>query len=218
MKGERVGLKKILRTKPVQLFQVGIGYHRASETFRSLLKTEPEKADLIIHFGISGGLIPDLRVAEVVLCDSVVNLSGVRIDLSRGLEKIGGLLNKTGPIRTGRLFSSDKILYSSSEKKEAGLATGAIAVDLETFSVAEQAVAHGIPVVAIRSIFDPMEADLSDLKETDFVKPSGETAWGNIPDTLFRKPGLLLHLPKYQSAFRKAAKSLSETVAKLIDH
>lgn len=217
MKGEWSPLKRTLDGKSVKPFQVGIGTHHASESFRSILKTELEKPDLIIHFGISGGLIPGLHVGEVILCDSVVNLSGDRIDLSRGMQKIGGLLNETGPIRTGRLFSSEKILYSPSEKKEAGLATGATVVDLETFPVAQQAEANGIPFVAIRSISDPMEADLSDLRGTEFVGPTGDTAWRKIPGGLLKNPHLLLHLPKYQSSFHKATKTLSEAIIRLID-
>lgn len=218
MKGEWSNLKKVLPNKSVKLFQVGIGTHRASEAFRSILDAEPDRPDLVIHFGISGGLIPGLREGELILCDSVTNLSGDRIDLSHGLRVAAETVKKMGKVRIGGLLSSEKILHTPAEKKEAGLKTGAIVVDLETFPIAQQAQTSGLPILALRSVSDPMESDLSELANVDFVNSQGNTDWQKIPGGLLKNPRLLFHLPKYQSAYHKATKALSEAITALIGH
>jgi len=59
---------------------------------------------------------------------------------------------------------------------------------------------------------------LSELKETGFVSETGESRWTKAAGEILKRPSLLFHLPKYQSAFHKATKALSEAVIRLIDH
>ena len=209
-KGEFV---KAEQTVAISLVQIGIGYNRAKKVAPLLFGVTKTKPDLVIHFGIAGGLQEGLKGGDLVMSEWVMDSHGNRIDLS---QVAGHWSRVTGPIKKGGLLTSDRILYSSAEKRDAGEKTGAVAVDLETYPIAEEAHRRRIPFLALRAISDPLEWDLSELDGTDFVSETGESRWTKAAGEILKRPSLLFHLPKYQSAFHKATKCLSETIRDLL--
>jgi len=75
--------------------------------------------------------------------------SGGRAPLAR-LAPVTGLARVTG----GRLLTCLRPLASRAEKQDAHRRTGAVAVDTESYAVAEVAAAHDLPFLAVRVIVD----------------------------------------------------------------
>jgi len=101
-----------------------------------------------VSFGIAGGLAPDLEAGTVIVGERV---------LTPGDEPLAlGAL--PGPLpagwRAGAVLSAGTPLATVADKAAAWEATGALAVDVESRSVAEVAQARGLGVVVVRVVAD----------------------------------------------------------------
>jgi len=131
---------------------------------RSILGTHPERLSAsvaeaikagcqgIISFGICGGLSPDLKPGDCIIARSVV-MNDRRLEShpewsQRLLEAIPGSIHAdiagvTSPVATPE------------DKRSMNLATGAVAVDMESFLSIDAAVTHDLPFAAVRVVADP---------------------------------------------------------------
>jgi uridine phosphorylase len=118
---------------------------------------------LIISAGLAGALSPDLRVADIVQPTVVTDgVDGLSISTARGGF---GTLITSGAIAT----APDKQSLSRS---------GALAVDMEAFAVADVARVYGIPFIAIKSISDELDFKLPPLGR--FISPDGQFRTGQF--------------------------------------
>jgi adenosylhomocysteine nucleosidase len=113
-------------------------------------------ADILVSFGIAGGLAPGLRPGALVVADSVLAEGGALpppLSLREAAAARHGVT--LGPVLAGSAAAA-----SAWEKARLHRAGGALAVDLETAIVARVAAAAGIPYLVVRAIADPAERDL----------------------------------------------------------
>lgn len=112
-------------------------------------------ASALMSFGLAGGLDPGLSAGSVVLPSEVISRGGARFLTSADwLEQLRFRIAKQRPVAVGTLLSSLTAIGAVADKASAFRETGAIAVDMESFGVAEVAAAHGLPFVAVRVIVD----------------------------------------------------------------
>ncbi len=119
-------------------------------------------ARALISFGPAVGLAPLLRPGDLVVAECVVLPSGETIatdpvwrsELVRGLGVVG--LDLT----VARLAGRDQPAASVHEKRGLFRATFAAALDSESHAIAEEALAHGLPFLAVRAVAEPAEACL----------------------------------------------------------
>lgn len=112
---------------------------------------------LIISAGLAGALTPDLRVADIVQPATVTDgVDGGYIHTAYGGF---GVLISVGAIAT------------ANNKQSLAEDTGALAVDMEAFAVADVARVYGVPFIAIKSISDELDFKLPPLGR--FISPEG---------------------------------------------
>ena len=112
-------------------------------------------ASALMSFGLAGGLDPTLSAGTVVLPNEVISRGGGRFLTSTGWrEQLCAAIAKQRPVASGPLLTSLAAISEVADKAAAFRETGAIAVDMESLSVAEVAAAHGLPFVAVRVIVD----------------------------------------------------------------
>ena len=112
-------------------------------------------ASALMSFGLAGGLDPSLNAGSVVLPSEIISRSGARFLTSTAWrEQLRTAIAKQRPVADGTLLSSLDLIDTVADKAAAFLETGAVAVDMESFGVAEVAAAHGLPFVAVRVIVD----------------------------------------------------------------
>lgn len=131
----------------------GAGPDRARRGARLLSKLcQPHQ---LISVGLSGGLTEDLGPGSVVLANEVVTPQGGswKPDLSwlEACELEASL---------GRLVTVTRVLVKAQDKRDLGRATGAVAVDMESASLAEVAQETGASWAALRAVSDPVNEDL----------------------------------------------------------
>lgn len=168
--------------KDIVLVKSGIGMVNASITTTLLFKEFG--VDKILFSGVAGSLNRNINVGDIVIADSLVeylfdatefgyeigtiprmDTSTFRSDIL--LNKIKNIL-KNDNIYYGKILSGDKFVSNLSEKEKLGEKFNALAVDMESASVAHCAHVLGIEFAVIRSISDSLNSS-SVMEYTEFV-------------------------------------------------
>ena len=168
--------------KDIVLVKSGIGMVNASITTTLLFKEFG--VDKILFSGVAGSLNRNVNEGDVVIGDSLLeylfdatefgyeigtiprmDTSIFRSDIL--LNKIKNIL-KNDNIYYGKILSGDKFVSNLSEKEKLGEKFNALAVDMESASVAHCAHVLGIEFAIIRSISDSLNSS-SVMEYTEFV-------------------------------------------------
>ena len=138
----------------------------------------------IISFGVAGGLAPQLRPGTCVVGSAVLSGSNrmpTNPDWSRKL------LQTIPDAVSGMLLGVPAPIAHPDEKRALYVKTGAIAVDMELHIVAAVALAHEVPVAAIRVITDPAKRALP-TSAVAAMRSNGTTNIGAMLRSVLREP------------------------------
>lgn len=201
---------------PVTLVQTGMGKN-VSEIVQHLSKYF--KIQVMVSSGFAGSVNPAVGVGDLIIGKHVLHSTQevfegeIKIDsmlsCDTSIVAMAVKLSNTDNFKShcGDILSVNKIIRQSSVKKHLGNQTSAIAVDMESFAIAERAHAMGIPFVVVRAISDGMDEDMK-INE-NMVTEGGNV---NIPSTarhLLNKPH---HIP-YLNRLRKQTKFATNTLS-----
>lgn len=139
----------------------------------------------LVSFGVAGGLAENLVPGDLVLPEVVhaTNGGSVKCD-ERWFEGAFVLLR---PQNTGDLISSPVPVMTREDKRALQQSSGAVAVDMESFTIAEFARAAGVPFIALRVIIDTADQNIPEaaLAGTPFqVAKKAVKRPGDIPGLL----------------------------------
>ena len=107
---------------------------------------------------------------------------------------------------------AQQVLATAEDKKNLHSKTNALAVDLESFAIAQLANETTIPCISVRAIVDEASQCIPEavIKNTDIF---GRPALFPLFSSVIRRPGLVAELIKLGKGMSAATKTLS-TVAK----
>jgi adenosylhomocysteine nucleosidase len=108
---------------------------------------------------------------------------------------------------TGVLLSSSALVSQATDKQHLGQRSGALAVDMESYSIGQVAAAQHLPFTVLRTIFDTSHEDLVVPAET-WMTSDGVLQPRRVLDYCVQHPYALLHLPRLWYKTRVAAKRL----------
>ena len=139
------GQEMIQLDEHLSLLRTGIGLERSERAM--VAHVDPDMFDLVVHFGVSGSLTDHLRVLDIVkgVRYSRPADSDIWIDPP---ELFAGLT-----IPKSAFFSSLTAITDDTTREKAK-ATGAEAVDMESYAIAAFCRVWDIPFLAIRCISD----------------------------------------------------------------
>lgn len=151
---------------PLVLVRTGMG---PTAMERALLQVLPEFApQFCLHLGYGGAAHPELHPGDLVVATTL-------IDASRGLSfgvppalvaKAEGFRRQAGlPGRTGVLVTLEQPARSPQEKAAHGREHQAVAVDMESATLARVCAAAGVPFLVVRAILDHLDYQLPDPVE-----------------------------------------------------
>jgi len=124
----------------------GVGPAMAAKRLNTLLSGP--KPQLLICAGFAGGLDPKLRTGDLVLAE---NLSSPEV-----VERVrAAVAADATPCIYGSMISRVLPVESSDDKAALFRETGALAVDMESESVAKACWEAGVPLLVVRTISDP---------------------------------------------------------------
>ena len=111
----------------------------------------------LISFGVAGGLAPNLRPGTWIVGSEIL-YGEARFATHKPWSK--NILASMPDAVYGTIAGASAPIAQTRAKAALHIETGAVAVDMESHIVANVAVAHGLPMVAVRVIIDPAEHPL----------------------------------------------------------
>jgi len=130
-------------------------------------------AEALLSFGLAGGLDPRLNPGDLIVADMVIDRRrevydtdlAWRVALFQALEAA----RPTG----GAVLGSETPVVSAEEKTKLRDATGAVAVDMESFAVASVAQEAGVPFAILRAVADPLWRDVPSAARAGIADDGG---------------------------------------------
>lgn len=198
----------------------GVGPRHAGEIAQRAFKALPH-ASLVITAGVAGALSPGLAVGDVVVADRLIigNADGIGparvISLaSERVEELGAILLEAGlAVSTGGLLTTSRVLATGADKRQAREASGAIAVDMESATIAAEAASEGLPLVCVRTVMDAADEE---VLAAGFTDPEGHVNALRAMRTIASEPGTILRLPRMMYNLSIAARSLADALNAVI--
>jgi len=163
----------------IAIVESGAGRVRARKATLALLDAHTPR--WLLSAGFSGALRPDLKIGDVVVANSIVGPAGesVSLDLSMPADPDRGW-------HVGRIATADHIVRTSAEKRALAESTGALAVDMESLTVAQVAQESHLRFMAIRAISDDATTDLPP-EVLAILGPTGSVRAGAVAGALFKR-------------------------------
>lgn len=171
----------------VTLIVSGSGHEAAAQATEALL--DGHDPDWVIAAGFAGGLQPQLARHDMLMADSLIGPRGGQLTVQLRVDPAA--LEETPGVHVGRLLSADQIATDPGAKAELGRQYDAMAVDLESYAVAEVCSNRGTRFIAVRTISDPVDEQLPDDVRKLSAPKSELRRWGAALGTAWRRPASL---------------------------
>lgn len=194
----------------------GVGRRNAKRATRMLLAGH--RPAWVISAGFSGALQPGLKRGDIVMADSLVEPGGGRLAIDVRIDQ--QTLSSTPGLHVGRLLTVDKIVAESSEKQRLGQKYDALAVDMESWAVAEVCSQEHVRFLAVRVISDTLEEDLPRDLGPLIARQTMAGKVGALTGALWRRPSSFKDMLRLREralvASDRLAKFLSGVIVQLV--
>jgi adenosylhomocysteine nucleosidase len=174
---------------------------------RAARQLADQGCDLLVSFGLAGGLAPGLAAGALLAPKEVIAPDGQRFATADGYPFANAM--------TEPLAGSDVVLATPQDKEALFARTKAIAVDMESHAVARVAQERGLPFLVLRAV-----ADTFDMALPNFIAqstaPDGSTRLLSILSGLLRHPAALPDLLRLAKASNKAFAALKMALAQFL--
>ena len=197
----------------IVLARTGMGKNCALSAFDEILKTV--RPSLVLSIGYAGGLGFKLKIGDLVIADSIIELSSNNSYVNKHavsqqqlalLEKLD--LPKNILIHRGTLITVNQVICDSVVKKELGSRYNALAVDMETSALITHATKKKIPFISIRSISDTVEQSLVDM--SSFISDDGEVSKIKAGWYIATHPNMVKKFISFRDQSQKATSNMTE--------
>jgi adenosylhomocysteine nucleosidase len=141
-----------------------------------------ERPDLLVSFGLAGGLDPAYRPGALVLPGAIVDAEGGRWPVAPDWH--GALLAACPDAhRSAAVVGVDTPVTTPAAKRALAADTGAAAVDMESVVLARVAAGAGLPLLVVRAVCDPAERSVPGVVQT-LLDAQGRVRWHRVPAVL----------------------------------
>jgi adenosylhomocysteine nucleosidase len=171
------------------------------------------KPTFVLSTGFAGGLSPQLKRNDIVLVNEIMLDSGESIAVAPSPWEEG---IEPADICRGKLLTTDRIIRLADEKKSLFETTGAVAVDMETFAVAEVCRRRNIPFFAVRIIHDTADETLPPDIEKLLHQKTEAARIGAAIGALWKRPSSIKDMWALKENSLVAAKKLAEFIADMV--
>jgi adenosylhomocysteine nucleosidase len=193
----------------------GAGRKDAARATEALI--DGHRPSRVISAGFAGGLSPTLKRNDILLANRVILAEG---DGDLHLEPPPDIvsLSERTVVHVGALLSVDHVVRLPRQKQRLAEQYGALAVDMETFAVAEICQKRGVPFVAVRVINDTANEALSGDVEHLLLQKTQAARLGAAMGALWRRPGSAKEMYQLRENALVASQRLARFLASLIVH
>ena len=170
-----VAVFPVFEVEGAVICQTGIG-PRARTAADAVLSEY--NATAVLSVGIAGGLHPDLKAGDVVVCEHVDHESHRGSGVEDTIASHPGLMEAAEaaawgldlPVRTGSSITVDEVAWGEAEKAAHHSWKAHDIVEMESYWIGEAAAARRLPFLAVRTISDGPSDEIS---QTGAVRDDG---------------------------------------------
>ena len=194
-----------LRLREVVIFHTGVGAVSAREQLQAFWESHcGSGVDCVIGTGFAGGLDPALPAGTLVLAENYPE----RLDPARGVlgERV----------QIGPLASAATVQETPEAKAQLARETGAIAVDMESATVAAFFREKGVPFLALRAISDTAHESLPVPPAVWFDANTQRPRPAALLGYLLRHPARLFPFVRFVFTIRRSRQTLSAALIELV--
>ena len=201
------------RAQDVVLLRCGIGPERAVSGLRWLYGHY--RLWGVLNVGFAGSLQPRIATGDAVWVTHVDTVAtyAVRNDPDLKPDRtlsslVAAAASRAGLMwHCGLLLSSDKLVSQAPTKRQLGEQSGALAVDMESYSLGREAARLLLPFAIMRTIFDTCHDDLR-FPVDRCLSADGRLRYRSLAAYIALHPRMLLGLPDLAHKARLAGKHL----------
>ena len=197
-----------LEGRRLVIIESGAGCEAAARCTEALIAGH--KPRWLISAGFAGALSEEMKRGHILMADEVVDVAGRRLKIDLNIDR--AQIAASPGLHVGRLLTVDRVVHRAADKLALGREHGALAVDMETFGVAEVCRQEKVKLLSIRVISDCVDRELP--ADVDLLVRKKTTAGriGAATGAIFRRPSSL----KDMWQLREDALVASERLAKFI--
>lgn len=204
----QVGERHALRAQAL-LAVSGVGERRAEQAAQALVDAGVSG---LMSWGCAGGLNPALQAGALCLPESIVTTEGHRWETDDHWRHAMAQALDKRTLFHGALAHAPQVMSCSAAKHQLAASTGALATDMESAAVARVAHRHGLPLLVVRSVVDPLRLSLPGVV-IDHVDDSGRVPLTPLLRGLLRRPADVWPLMRLATGFRAAMTTLRAVTA-----
>src|SRR5256714_1340147 len=195
-----------LHHQDVVLLQCGMGPERAAQAV--LWLGQHYQLTGVLSVGFAGALQAELRPGDALLVTHILAQDDVACTTSRAagsgirpdarLAHIAAMAVAQAAVmsHTGTLLSTTAVVAQAAAKQALGQHSGALAVDMESYSVGQMAAQSHVPFAVLRTIFDTAHEHVS-LPVVACTTADGSLQSLRLVGCLACRPWLWLQLPHW---------------------
>jgi adenosylhomocysteine nucleosidase len=176
--------------REIVLVESGPGGDRAAKAAQAMI--DAYRPRLVVSAGFAGGLDARARRQDLVVATSLCNAADGEIALDPAA--LMPWLDEVPNLHRGRLLSFDRVVRLRAEKQQLGRRHEALAVDMETFAVAEVCRARAVDFLAVRAISDAVDDELPHDVGKLLAQKSFAGQLGAAVGSIFRRPAAVKDL------------------------
>ena len=165
----------------------------------------------LVSFGIAGGLEPGMRPGGLVIGDAVWSAGEVIACAPAWADRLAAALPGA---RRGIVAAATDVVATAAAKAALRQASGALAVDMESWGVARVAAERNLPFAVLRAVADPAERALPPAA-AEGLDAEGRVRLGAVLLSLAKDPTQLPGLIRVGLDTKAALKGLAPAVAAL---
>lgn len=200
---ERFGM---LGEQWVRVVETGVGMTRARQGMLEAL--ERGAVPWVVSAGFAGALRPELKKGEILMADSVADLSGESLGVGFRIDP--AVVQATPHLHVGRLLSVDHVVSTPAERAQLAQEHQAVACDMETLAIARVCQQQRVRFLSVRVITDTMEDHLPPELEKLLRQKSTAGKLGAAAGAIWQRPGSVKDMWKLRDEAHRAATRLAD--------
>ena len=201
-----------LAGKRLVVVESGVGAEAAARATRALIVGHHPR--WIISTGFAGGLDPRLAQGDILMADEIVDSQGRKLAIDFRLPH--GAAQMPRGLHVGRLVTVERIVGEPAAKQALAEHHAALAVDMESWAVADVCREEKIRCLAIRAISDPLERALPRDIDNLVKRKSTAGRLGAAAGAILRRPSSIKDMWQLKEDALVASERLANFLAGIV--
>ena len=205
---QRAGIATIggqIDHQEVEIVHTGVGKKLCATRIDNFLRAAQPR--YLIAAGFAGAVREDLQAGDLVFAE---NFSDREL-LARAQRVLAGQT-----IHVGKLVTMPRMIDSVAERQEIGRTHGAMAVDMETETIAQACAERGLPLLSLRVISDTPREPFPAPPDVLFDIARQKTNFAKLSGYLMKHPAALPRLIGFARRIARAREALTDAIVALL--